>query len=162
VRFIDPLGTCIIEMFVVPTGLNNDGHFYHSFLVLTDNSGTLPSRANPTRVFRGQPSPGVPPLVDATYFPLNYNSIDQPSAAVFLKSLLTNDCSCTPYLDTLNKLIQDIDKSHTPYTPTHNSNSVTSTAIDRLNLTPPEIPFLVRSRLWGWGNPLFPPTGGGW
>src|SRR6266481_5060758 len=62
VRYVDPLGACIIELYVVPTGQHNDGFLYHSFLALSDNSG---DRAPwPAMVFRGGPGPGSTPLLE--------------------------------------------------------------------------------------------------
>ncbi len=164
VRYRDPFGTCIIEMYVVPTGANNEGHLYHSFLVLYDNTGK--SGASPAFVFRGGPAPGTPPNVQAEFGPLRSGvrgrTLDQPSDSVFQATLLSNECGCRTYLNSLTRLISDIDQSKIAYTPWHNSNTVTSTAIDFLGLPKPNVPGDVRWRLWGWGNTLIPSSGGGW
>jgi hypothetical protein len=165
-KYKDPLGTCIIELYVVPTGQQNDGHLYHSFLVLYDNSKH--SGANPARVFRGGPALGTPPLLEAGFGPLMaggpeaLRTPDQPSESVFSTALLENECGCQEYLDRLNKLVAQIDSLQIAYTPRHSSNTVTSTAIDVLGLSAPKIPIDVRWRLWGWGNSLIPNNGGGW
>ena len=153
-RYSDPLGECIIELYVVPTGAHNDGFFYHSFLILYDNSGQSPHP--PTMLFRGGPGPGGASggRLEADLGPLNRRSVDQPGDSIYVKVLLNNDCSCGPYLVKLNKLATRIENDHLSYSPIHTSNTVTSTALKELGLAPPNFPFDIWKRLWGWGFSL--------
>ncbi len=148
----DPLGTCIIEMYVVPTGEHNEGRFYHAFLVLYDNSGQ-PGSPAPAMIFRGQPSMGTPPELEAVYMPLNKTTIDQPSDSVFLAPISSDSCSCKPFLDKLNKLVRKINNKHLEYGPRQSSNAATSTAIQELGFNLPRIPSC-KGAVVGLGIPL--------
>jgi RHS repeat-associated protein len=148
-KYVDPFGTCIIEMWVVHTGEHNEGTLYHSFLTFYNNSGG--GAPAPTMILRGEPSMGNPPSLEATKFPLNIRSIDQPGDSIYMKTLLINDCSCGPYVAKMDNLIKKLEDKRVPYGPFSSSNSVTYTAIKDLGLTPPNLPLSVLKFLWGWG-----------
>jgi len=85
VQYVDPYGTCIIELWVVPTGPKNDGFLYHAFLTFYDNSAQSGIPA-PTMIFRGGPALGEgDPILEGNKFPLNKTSIDQPREAVYVR-----------------------------------------------------------------------------
>jgi RHS repeat-associated protein len=156
-RYNDPMGTCIVDVYFERTGQNADGSFFHTFIVLIDNSG----KGNPwPREFRGGPSenggPGARTVVEAELDDLRV-APDKPSEAVASAELIHNGCSCSDYEITLQELVATIDHEKTEYGWSNNSNSVTSRGIAAMGLPLPPVPPGV-GILPGWGNSN-PPAG---
>jgi len=92
--------------------------------------------------------------------PLNRTSLDQPSDAIYEKTLRIDDCSCAPYIAKAEDVIRRLEKNHIPYLkPTPHglatSNSVTYTVIQDLGIKSPNIPIDVGKFLTGWGVYLY-------
>jgi RHS repeat-associated protein len=160
-RYFDPFGTCIIDLYFERTGPNANGPFFHTFIVLINNSG----QGNPwPQEFRGGPSTnGDPPpstIVEAELEDLRI-APDKPTEAVASTELLNDKCSCNPYLSKLGPLVPIIDKRKLEYGWKYNSNSVTSTGIQAMGFPLPKVPPGIFP-LPGWGTSLLPmPTTGG-
>jgi len=163
----DPFGTCVIKLYFEHTGDKQQGIAYHTFLTVLDNSSG--STNSFTYVFRGGPAAsGTPP--PTTIVSADFNRVgisrDNPDTDKIAYSVTLQDdgCSCTPYNIALQQYEQTIDQLKIEYGWTHNSNSVTSDAINLLGLDQPNIPWWIGPFLPGWGNSLLPasPGGGGW
>jgi len=157
VRYNDPFGTCIVDFYFERTGKNADGLFFHTFLVLIDNSG----KGNPwPQEFRGGPSenggPGPRTIVEAELEDLRI-APDKPSEAVASVGLIHNNCPCSELEVKLQDLETTIDHEKTKYGWSNNSNSVTSRAIVTMGLPLPAVPPGVGITP-GWGNSK-PPVG---
>ena len=161
----DPFGTCLIVFYLEHTGPRADGHFYHTFLTITD--GSSGSTNHMTYVFRGGPATNgarPPSLVVSATMNAQGVSVDSPQEAVYSEILLNNNCSCGPLEQTLESYERLLNQLKISYGYRHNSNSVTSDAIHLLGLKQPSIPWGVGPLMPGWGNSLLPssPAGGGW
>jgi RHS repeat-associated protein len=154
VNYRDPLGTCVINVYFERTGAAADGFFYHSYIVMADNTNPFVNGRGFRPVeFRGGPNPNPPsgPIIETD---LNAVVVSEDHDAEYGVNILNDKCSCNEYYEILESLNASIDADSIPYNRRHNSNSVTSMAIQMMDLAPPPIPWWISLRLPGWGNGL--------